>query len=98
MLGAIPRRPGLPYVPSAMTDELLGAWLLRIAELYGLSLRMLLARLDALKMPGPLRPPWFRHRANHSQISQPVEFVSAETEPFPEDGIVILPEGWGRAP
>ena len=59
MLGAMPQRTGLPYVPFAMTDEFLGAWLLRIAEVYGLSLRTLLLRLDALNLPGPLRQPWF---------------------------------------
>jgi hypothetical protein len=44
--------PGLPVVPHAVADELLGSWLLRIARFYGLSLREFVLQLS---VPGPER-------------------------------------------
>jgi hypothetical protein len=51
--------PGLPFVPRRSHDELLGAWLLRVAQTYGLGLREFLARLDAGPHPGIRSPHWF---------------------------------------
>ena len=38
---------GLPFVPQPAPDELLGSWLLRVAQLYGQGLTTLLSRLGA---------------------------------------------------
>ena len=37
------RHTGLPFVPQPAPDELLGSWLLRVAQLYGLGLTTLLS-------------------------------------------------------
>jgi hypothetical protein len=48
----------LPCVPLPERDELLGAWLLRVADLYGLGLATLLTRINAV--PANARTPhWF---------------------------------------
>jgi hypothetical protein len=50
---------GLPFVPKPATDELLGSWLLRVAQQYGLGLPTLLKRVGAWPA-GTLRlPHWF---------------------------------------
>ena len=47
MSTAAARHCGLPFVPQPASDELLGSWLLRVAQLYGLGLTTLLSRLGA---------------------------------------------------
>lgn len=47
MKSAFARHPGLPFVPHPAPEELLGSWLLRVAQLYGLGLTTLFNRLDA---------------------------------------------------
>ena len=49
MKAAAARHTGLPFVPQPAPDELLGSWLLRVAQLYGLGLKTLLSRLGALQ-------------------------------------------------
>jgi hypothetical protein len=50
---------GLPFVPQPLPDELLGAWLLRVAQLYGLGWKTLLSRLDARPAGVARLPHWF---------------------------------------
>ena len=50
---------GLPFVPQPAPDELLGSWLLRIAQLYGLGLTTLLSRLGARPAGDARLPHWF---------------------------------------
>lgn len=47
MSTAAARHTGLPFVPQPAPDELLGSWLLRVAQLYGLGLTTMLSRLGA---------------------------------------------------
>ena len=50
---------GLPFVPQPTPDELLGSWLLRVAQLYGLGLPTLLSRLGARPVGDAHFPHWF---------------------------------------
>lgn len=50
---------GLPFVPQPAPDELLGSWLLRVAQLYGLGLMTLLSRLGARPAGDTHLPHWF---------------------------------------
>ncbi|RCW63655.1 TniQ family protein [Pseudorhodoferax soli] len=59
MRTAATRHAGLPFVPQPRPDELLGSWLLRIAQLYGLSLTTLLVRLGTLQTGTAQLPHWF---------------------------------------
>lgn len=59
MSNAVARHTGLPFVPQPGPDELLGSWLLRIAQLYGLGLPTLLSRLGALQSDVAHLPHWF---------------------------------------
>ncbi len=59
MKAAAARHTGLPFVPQPATDELLGSWLLRVAQLYGLGLKTLLSRLGALQAGDAHLPHWF---------------------------------------
>ena len=59
MKAAAARHTGLPFVPQPAPDELLGSWLLRLAQLYGLGLRTLLCRLGALQARDAHLPHWF---------------------------------------
>ncbi|WP_436194528.1 TniQ family protein [Pseudorhodoferax sp. LjRoot39] len=61
---AVARHTGLPFVPQPGPDELLGSWLLRVAQLYGLSLATLLGRLGALPTDVAHLPHWFSIDAN----------------------------------
>jgi hypothetical protein len=59
MSAAAARHTGLPFVPRPAPDELLGSWLLRLAQLYGQGLPTLLSRLGA-RPPGDAHlPHWF---------------------------------------
>ena len=49
MKAAAARHTGQPLVPQPAPDELLGSWLLRLAQLYGIGLRTLLGWLGALQ-------------------------------------------------
>lgn len=57
--------PGLPCVPAPLRDELLGAWLLRVAQLYGLGLAALVARLTFQRHTGSALPHWYALRGAH---------------------------------
>ena len=59
MKAAAARHTGLPFVPQPAPDELLGSWLLRVAQLYGLGLKTLLSRLGALQAGDAHLPHWF---------------------------------------
>ena len=59
MKAAAPRHTGLPFVPQPASDELLGSWLLRVAQLYGLGLTTLLSRLGARPSGDAHVPHWF---------------------------------------
>ena len=50
---------GLPFVPQPAHDELLGSWLLRTAQLYGLGLATLLSRLGVRPSAADRMPHWF---------------------------------------
>ncbi len=56
---AAARHTGLPFVPQPAPDELLGSWLLRVAQLYGLGLTTLLRRLGARPAGDAPLPHWF---------------------------------------
>ena len=80
--------PGLPFVPPAIPDELLGAWLLRIAELYGVSLHALLGRLAALPTAMQPLPHWFAMHCSSLHwtslamaLRQPAEDIVAMAPP-----------------
>src|SRR5438046_5340475 len=53
------RHAGLPFVPQPASGELLGSWLLRVAQLYGLGLTTLLSRLGARPAGDARLPHWF---------------------------------------
>mgnify|MGYP000488716035 CR=1 FL=1 len=59
MSTAAARHCGLPFVPQPAPDELLGSWLLRVAQLYGLGLTTLLSRLGARPVGDAHSPHWF---------------------------------------
>ena len=59
MKAAVARHTGLPFVPQPAPDELLGSWLLRVAQLYGLGLTTLLSRLGARPAGDAHLPHWF---------------------------------------
>jgi len=56
---AAARHTGLPFVPRPAPDELLGSWLLRVAQLYGLGLATMLSRLGARPAGDAPVPHWF---------------------------------------
>ena len=58
MSTAAARHCGLPFVPQPAPDELLGSWLLRVAQLYGLGLTTLLSRLGARPVGDAHFPHW----------------------------------------
>ena len=53
------RHAGLPFVPPPAPDELLGSWLLRVAQLYGLGLATLMSRLGVRPSTAARTPHWF---------------------------------------
>jgi hypothetical protein len=57
--------PGLPVVPRPSAGELLGSWLLRIAQVYGLDLHDLLVRLAAVPPASRGSPPWYELHRDH---------------------------------
>ena len=59
MSTAAAQHTGLPFVPPPAPDELLGSWLLRVAQLYGLGLATLLGRLRARPAGQARLPHWF---------------------------------------
>lgn len=58
-MSAAAQHAGLPFVPPPAVDELLGSWLLRIAQLYGLGLATLLGRLGVWPGDAERTPHWF---------------------------------------
>ena len=80
--------PGLPVVPPAAHGELLGSWLLRVANIYGLGLRDLLERLRALPPDSRVLAPWYELHHGHlrcvelaAALHQPVESICAMAAP-----------------
>ena len=61
--------PGLPHVPPPARDELLGAWLLRVAQPYGLGLPALVARLAPRRAPDTRVPRWFALHGGHVDVA-----------------------------
>ena len=61
--------PGLPHVPPPARDELLGAWLLRVAQPYGLGLPALVARLAPQRAPDARVPHWFVLHGAHVDVA-----------------------------
>lgn len=61
--------PGLPHVPPPARDELLGAWLLRVAQPYGLGLPALMARLAPQRAPHTRVPRWFTLHGAHVDVA-----------------------------
>jgi hypothetical protein len=59
---------GLPVVPHPQADELLGSWLLRVAQVYGLGLRELLDRLAAMPAGQQDIPRWFELHPRHLRL------------------------------
>ena len=59
MRAAAARHTGLPFVPQPASNELLGSWLLRVAQLYGLGLPTLLSRLGVRPAGDDRLPHWF---------------------------------------
>lgn len=59
MSAADARHGGLPFVPQPAHDELLGSWLLRVAQLYGLGLATFLSRLGVRPGTDDRMPHWF---------------------------------------
>jgi hypothetical protein len=57
-------------VPHAAADELLGSWLLRVAQVYGLGLRELLVRLAAIPPTSRGSPPWYELSQAHVRVAQ----------------------------
>lgn len=76
-------------MPAALPDELLGAWLLRVADLYGTGLRGLMVRLGAATASAPLAVHWFELRrrglvdlaALAVALHRPVEELAAMDAP-----------------
>src|SRR5450755_4044598 len=80
--------PGLPFVPQAVPGELLGAWLLRVAELYGVSLHALLTRLAVLPLQRRHALHWFELRRSNLEwpslaaaLRRPAAAISDMTAP-----------------
>jgi hypothetical protein len=80
--------PGLPVVPHALADELLGSWLLRIARFYGLSLRDFLAQLAVLSPTKRTHAAWYELHQEHlviyrlaSALHQPSGSIIAMSAP-----------------
>ncbi len=69
------RHAGLPFVPQPASGELLGSWLLRVAQLYGLGLATMLSRLDARPTGDARVPHWFA--IDNSNVS--LDALSAAT-------------------
>ena len=65
MTPAQPSYPGLPVVPHPAAGELLGSWLLRVAQFYGLGLRDLLVCLDVVLPSTRIPPPWCELHLGH---------------------------------
>ena len=61
--------PGLPHVPPPARDELLGAWLLRVAQPYGLGLPAFVARLAPRRAPDTRVPHWFALQGAHVDVA-----------------------------
>jgi hypothetical protein len=86
MTAAVARRTGLPFVPQPGPDELLGSWLLRVAQLYGLGLAPLLDRLGALQTGAAQLHHWFAIDASIVSI----EALSAATH-LPRSDLAKMP-------
>ncbi len=50
---------GLPFVPPAEPGELFGAWMLRVAEAYGITMKRLFAHLGVPPLEREHHPHWF---------------------------------------
>lgn len=86
---AAARHTGLPFVPHPAPDELLGSWLLRVAQLYGLGLTTLLSRLGALQPGVAHLPHWFAIDGNTISL----DALSAAVSLSPFDLAAMAPSG-----
>jgi len=89
MSTAAARHTGLPYVPQPAPNELLGSWLLRVAQLYGLGLRTLLSRLGTLQPDVAHLPHWFAIDGN----SVSLDALSAAARLSQVDLAALAPSG-----
>ena len=87
MKAAAARHTGLPFVPQPAPDELLGSWLLRLAQLYGLGLATLLGRLGARPAGVARLPHWFA--IGRSAVS--LDALAAATRLPPADVVAMAP-------
>lgn len=70
MTSAQPSYPGLPVVPHPAAGELLGSWLLRVAQFYGLGLHDLLVCLDVMSLSTRISPFWCELHLGHLRTDQ----------------------------
>jgi hypothetical protein len=84
----VPRHPGLPVVPPPADGELLGSWLMRISQAYGLSLRNLLVRLAVVRTQRRTAPQWYELHLDHihgpqlsAALHRPLESLSGMAAP-----------------
>lgn len=59
MGSAVGQARGLPFVPPAEPGELFGAWMLRVAEAYGITMKRLFAHLGVAPLEREHHPHWF---------------------------------------
>ena len=89
MSTAAAQHTGLPFVPPPAPDELLGSWLLRVAQLYGLGLATLLGRLSARPAGQARLPHWFAIDGNTISL----DALSAAARLSPVDLSAMAPSG-----
>ena len=80
---------GLPFVPQPVRDELLGAWLLRVAAVYGLGLETFLKRVGANATVDGRMPHWFALRGAAVRF----DALSAALRVSPADLAAMTPPG-----
>jgi hypothetical protein len=80
--------PGLPVIPHPGVGELLGSWLLRVSQVYGLDLGDLLVCLGVLPSTSRWSPSWYELHHGHMRCAQlasalrrPVDLIAAMSAP-----------------
>jgi hypothetical protein len=87
MNAAAGKHVGLPFVLTPAPEELLGSWLLRMAELYGVGLAPLLSRLAVRPSTTKPMPHWFALRSD----SVSLDALSAATRLAPSGLAAMAP-------
>ena len=87
MNAAAGKHVGLPFVLSPAPEELLGSWLLRMAQLYGVRLAPLLSRLAVRPSTTKPTPHWFALRGDSISF----EALCAATRLAPGDLAAMAP-------